>query len=74
MMTIVAFLFFGSALAVSLTVIGHTLAPAMPRIIALLTGREDDATMPALVLRDRRPAPRSRPVHCPAPQAQRAAA
>lgn len=59
MMTIVAFLVFGIALAVALTVIVHTLAPAMPRIIALLSG-QDVATTPQLVLRDRRPAPRPR--------------
>lgn len=72
MMTIVVFLVFGIALAVSLTVIGHTLAPAMPRIIALFSGK-DVATMPQLVLRDRRPAPRVRLAPQPRP-AHRAAA
>ena len=74
MMTVVAFLVFGSAFAVSLTVIVHTLAPAMPRIISLLTGHDEAASMPHLVLRDRRLASRSRSTHFPAPQAQRAAA
>ena len=74
MMTVVAFLVFGSALAISLTVIGHTLAPAMPRILSLLSGQDDVAAIPNLVIRDRRPAPRARTTHFPAPQAQRAAA
>ena len=74
MMTVMAFLVFGSALAISLTVIVHTLAPAMPRIISLLNGRDDAAVLPHLVLRDRRAAQRSRPGHFPAPQARRAAA
>lgn len=73
MMTIVAFLVFGTALAVSLTVIIHTLAPAMPRVIALLSGHEDVAGAPHLVLRDRRPAHRPRLVTQPRP-AHRAAA
>ena len=72
MMTIVAFLVFGIALAVSLTVIGHTVAPAMPRIVALFSG-QDVATMPQLVLRDRRPALRVRLAPQPRP-AHRAAA
>jgi hypothetical protein len=55
-------------------VIVHTLAPAMPRIISLLNGRDDAAVLPHLVLRDRRAAQRSRPAHFPAPQARRAAA
>lgn len=59
-MTIVAFFVFGTALAISLTVIVHTLAPAMPRIIALLSGHHDATATPQLVLRDRRPAPRMR--------------
>lgn len=77
MMTVVAFLVFGTTLAVSLTVIVHTLAPAMPRIMALLSGQTDMAVSSPLVLRDRRPAPRSRSMtfqSVPPQQAQRVAA
>jgi len=60
MMTVVAFLVFAATLATSVAVIAYTLRPAMPRIIALLAGREDVGALPHLVLRDRRPQPRVR--------------
>lgn len=60
MMTIVSMLIFASALAVSIAVFLYTLAPAMPRIKALLLGQADTAALPQLVLRDRRRQPRMR--------------
>lgn len=60
MMTIVSMLIFASALAVSIAVFVYTLAPAMPRIKALLAGQADTAALPHLVLRDRRRQPRMR--------------
>ena len=75
MMTIVAFMVFAATLATSLAVFAYTLIPALPRIAALLSGRDDSAAMPQLVLRDRRAAPRSRPTLVPSKVvSQRAAA
>lgn len=44
-MVVVGFLVFASALAASLAVFWFTLAPAMPRIVALLRDRVDPADM-----------------------------
>ena len=75
MMTIVAFLVFAAALVTSLAVMVYTLAPAMPRIMALLSRREEFGTCPQLVLRDRRVPSRGRLVSpIPPNQARRAAA
>lgn len=71
MLTIVSYLLFAATLAVSLAVLYRSLVPAMPRIIGLLSGREDIAAMPQLVLRDRRAAPRARALQ---PQTTRRAA
>lgn len=76
MMTIVSMLIFASALAASIAVFLYTLAPAMPRIKALLGGKADIAAVPRLVLRECRRQPRMRLVSAqqqPSP-AQRAAA
>ena len=76
MMTIVSMMVFASALAASIAVFLYTLAPALPRIAALLSGQADTAALPHLVLRDRRRQPRVRLVSSqqqPTP-AQRAAA
>lgn len=61
-MTIVAFIVFAGALAASMAVFAATLVPALPRIAALLSGREDLAAIPQLVLRDRHPQSRVRSV------------
>jgi hypothetical protein len=74
MMTIVSYLLFVSTLATSVAVLFHTLVPALPRIIALLQGREDIAAMPHLILRDRRSSSRARPAQPQTAPARRAAA
>ena len=74
MMTFVSYLLFATALGTSLAVMFHTLMPALPRIIALLQGREDVAAMPHLVLRDRRSSSRARLSQPQTAPAQRAAA
>ena len=74
MMTFVSYLLFATTLGTSIAVMFYTLAPAMPRIIALLAGREDTSAMPHLVLRDRRSPVRARSAQPQSPSAQRAAA
>ncbi|MGY4395875.1 hypothetical protein ACVWZA_001048 [Sphingomonas sp. UYAg733] len=73
MMTFVGLLVFAGAFAAALAVFAFTLMPAMPRIVAILSGREDPilASTHRLTVRDRRLAARSRPV---TPVAMRAAA
>jgi hypothetical protein len=66
MMTIVAYLLFAVTLATALATMFYTLAPALPRIAALLTGGRDIGTVPNLVLRDRRVQPRVRQMSRPA--------
>jgi hypothetical protein len=56
MMTIVALLVFAGAFAAAVAVFSYTLLPAMPRIAAILSGREDPVLSAThrLVVRDRR--------------------
>ncbi len=74
MMTIVALLVFAGAFAAAAMVFAYTLLPALPRIGAILSGREDPVLSAThqLVVRDRRSSARSRMVA--APVAFRAAA
>jgi hypothetical protein len=74
MMTFVSYLLFVATLATSVAVLFYTVAPALPRIIALLRGREDSAALPHLVLRDRRSPSRGRVVQSQTAPAQRVAA
>ena len=73
-MMIVSYLLFAATLATSIAAIVYTLSPALPRIIALLAGRDDSATMPHLVLRDRRQALRTRVAQPQTQPGRRAAA
>ena len=74
MLTILSYLLFVATLATSVAVLFYTLAPALPRIMALLQGRADIAAMPHLVLRDRRSSSRARVAQPQTAPAQRAAA
>ena len=74
MMTFVSYLLFVSTLATSVAVMFYTLVPALPRIIALLAGRDDFAVMPHLVLRDRRSSSRARAAQPQTAPVRRAAA
>ena len=48
-MTVVAFLIFASAFAASVSIFWSTLAPAVPRIVALLRDGVDPVTSPWIV-------------------------
>lgn len=72
MMTVLSLIVFAATLATSLAVLFYTLVPAIPRIVALLSGGEDIAAVPSLVLRDRRVQSRVRSM--PQPAMHRAAA
>lgn len=63
MMMVMGFLVFAAAFAMSAWVFAFTLAPAMPRIVALLREGVDPALVrqPALVLSENRVRSRSRP-------------
>lgn len=67
MMMIVALLVFTGAFAAAIAVFAYTLLPAMPRITAILSGREDPVLSAThrLVVRDRRFLPPSRAVATP---------
>jgi hypothetical protein len=56
MMAILGMLVFASAFAASVAVFAFTLVPALPRIVALLSGEGDPALVdrPLLILNDRR--------------------
>ena len=56
-MTMISMVVFAGALSASFAVFGYTLVPAVPRIAALLSGRDESVVLPHLVLRDRRPQP-----------------
>jgi hypothetical protein len=75
---VMGFLVFATAFAVSAWVFAFTLAPAMPRIAALLRDGVDPAALvrqPALVLNENRVRSRPRPVQVqPARPMLRAAA
>ena len=74
MLTIFGLLIFTGAFAASVAVFAFTLAPALPRIAALLTGDDAAPLMTArLVVRDRR-LPARRPMAMAAPAGLRAAA
>ncbi len=56
MMTITGFLIFAAGFGAAAWVLGATLLPALPRIIAILRGEDDPAItpQPVLVLSERR--------------------
>jgi hypothetical protein len=80
MMAVLGMMVFAGAFAAAGYVFAFTLAPALPRIAALLRGEADPAhvAMPVLILSDRRLRARVRPVSAAIiaarPQAYRAAA
>ena len=72
MMAVLGIVVFAGALAAAMSVFAFTLVPALPRIAALLRGEADPAYLaePVLVLSDRRPRSRVRPVTATAPAAR----